>query len=78
MIYVLKAPQATGKTRNAQFLATKLGVQEIVDEWDGKTALPPSCLALTNAEEIGMPAGALVFLANDAAGVAALVSLFSA
>ena len=36
-----------GKTRNAERLARHFGATEIVDGWDGRSNLPPNCLALT-------------------------------
>lgn len=45
---IISAPQAAGKTRNAQLLMKKFGCSRLVDEWDGRSALRDGDLALTN------------------------------
>lgn len=46
---VIIAPQGAGKTRNEAALMKIFGCTSVVDEWDGRTALPRGALALTNA-----------------------------
>ncbi|WP_068638730.1 hypothetical protein [Thauera butanivorans] len=48
MTTVIHGPQGCGKTFHAQALARHFGCARIVDDWDGKTALQPGDLALTN------------------------------
>ena len=45
---VVVIPQGAGKTRHATALAERFGCTSIVDEWDGRSDLPPGALALTN------------------------------
>jgi len=47
MITIVYGPMGCGKTRNAERLARHFGATEIVDGWDGRSNLPPNCLALT-------------------------------
>ncbi|PRH82612.1 hypothetical protein [Arenimonas caeni] len=46
---VIIAPAGAGKTRNQAALKKMFGCTSIVDEWDGRSPLPPGALALTNA-----------------------------
>lgn len=46
---VIIAPAGAGKTRNQAALKKIFGCTSIVDEWDGRSPLPPGALALTNA-----------------------------
>lgn len=48
MTIIIHGPQGCGKTFHAQALARHFGCARIVDDWDGKTALQPGDLALTN------------------------------
>lgn len=45
---ILTAPQAWGKTRNAQALRQELGCTRVVDEWHHGKAITPGALHLTN------------------------------
>lgn len=47
-VVIISAPQGAGKNRNAEALAGRFGCSRIVDEWDGRQALQPGDLALTN------------------------------
>lgn len=47
---ILYGPQGSGKTRIAEGYARMQRRVMIVDEWDGKTELPPHCLAITCLE----------------------------
>ncbi len=47
--YVVYGPQGCGKTRNAKRIAKALGLNAILDDFDGKQPLPRTdTLALTN------------------------------
>lgn len=49
-IIVIHGPQGCGKTRHAAALAAHFGAARIVDDWNGRDALQPGDLALTNCE----------------------------
>lgn len=44
----VSAPQGAGKSRHAETLRQLFGCTQIVDEWDGSSAVPPGSLVLTN------------------------------
>jgi hypothetical protein len=46
-VYV-SAPQGAGKSRHAETLRQLFGCTQIVDEWDGSSAVPAGSLVLTN------------------------------
>lgn len=47
-VTVVYGPQGCGKTINAQAFRRAFGATVVVDPWDGISALPEDCLALTN------------------------------
>lgn len=49
-VVVIYGPQGCGKTRHADALQARYGCANVIDEWDGRAALPADALALTNAE----------------------------
>ncbi|MEN1774081.1 hypothetical protein AAIH29_21385 [Pseudomonas aeruginosa] len=55
---IIAAPARAGKTRNATALAKAFGCQQIVDNWDGYSAIPSGALVLTNVEHPKIPRGA--------------------
>lgn len=57
MSVIVHGPRGCGKTQNAAMLARYFRVSRIVDEWDGVSALPSGCLALTSLHSFAVPAG---------------------
>ncbi len=48
---VVHGPQACGKTRNAKRIAAHFGLKKVVDDWEGRSAIPQSgALVLTNVD----------------------------
>ena len=54
---IVTGPQGCGKTRLAGEIAAHFGLSSIVDEWDGRAALPTGALVLTNIPKDQLPAG---------------------
>jgi hypothetical protein len=69
---ILCGPQGIGKTRHASMLASLFGCGNIVDEWDGRDALPPGTLAITNADYV-MQSGSIAIQVADLNGMNALI-----
>lgn len=74
--FILCAPQAVGKTRNAEALFSALRCVFLIDDWNGADPLRPGTLAITNAEYT-MPKGGVAFHVEDECGLDALVQLLS-
>lgn len=47
-IVIIHGPQASGKTTHARRFMQHYGCSRVVDDWDGRSALQPGTLALTN------------------------------
>lgn len=45
---IVFGPQGCGKTTNAQAIASALGLEKIVDNWQPDMAVPPDALVLTH------------------------------
>ena len=52
---IIIAPQGSGKTTQAPALLAHYGCSRLVDEWDGRSALQPGDLALTNGLASAQP-----------------------
>ncbi|WP_278411983.1 AAA family ATPase [Stutzerimonas kunmingensis] len=48
--YIVFGPQGCGKTTNARAIASALGLDKIVDDWQPDMAVPPDALVLTSHE----------------------------
>lgn len=72
--FILSGPAAIGKSTYAKKLAALMGIDSIIDDWNGSDTLPDFTLAITNADFI-MPKGAVAFQVEDAGGLDALVNL---
>lgn len=72
--YVLCGPQAVGKTRRAESIASALKCQFIQDDWNGRDPLRAGTLAITNTEYT-MPEGGVAFHIEDEAGLEALLEM---
>lgn len=57
---VIHGPQGCGKTQHAAALASHFGASRLVDGWNGRDALQPGDLALTNSEAVKLPDRATV------------------
>lgn len=66
--FILCGPQAVGKTRRAESIASALKCQFIQDDWNGRDPLRAGTLAITNAEYT-MPEGGVAFHIEDEAGL---------
>lgn len=64
---VIYGPQGCGKTRNASALADHFRCTMIVDDWDGRSALPDGALALCAHYPRGQQYDVLSFQAAMAA-----------
>jgi hypothetical protein len=69
---ILCGPEGIGKSRHASVLASLLRCGNIVDEWDGRNALQPGTLAITNADYV-MQSGSIAIQVADSNGMKALV-----
>lgn len=47
---IVYGPPGCGKSTHAPTFARRYGCTRIIDEWDGRSALPEGALALTNVE----------------------------
>jgi len=74
--FILCGPQAAGKTRAAAQIAAGLGCAQIIDDWNGKSALPAGALAITNGDYV-IPPGGIVLHVEDCAGMTNLLALVS-
>lgn len=57
---ILTAPQAWGKTRNAEALREELGCASVVDDWYPPMAITSGALHLTNVHASHIDAGYLL------------------
>ena len=44
---IIHGPQGSGKTRNVGKLKEFFGMENVLDEWDGESAIPDNTLVLT-------------------------------
>ena len=57
MRIIVKGPQGVGKTQLAAALASRsAGRMDVIEEWDGRADLPDGVVAITNAEQVRLPA----------------------
>ena len=54
---IVTGPQGCGKTRRAAEIAAHFGLSGLVDDWDGKSALPDGALVLTSVPADQLKAG---------------------
>ena len=74
--FVLCGPQAIGKTINSKQIASLLGCDRIIDDWNGKSPIPEGAFAITN-EAYQLPPCGVGFYVENLTGIMALIQALS-